>query len=197
MQTMTLNGYQEFCWGLANKNGLDHRTALTVRALKLCGEAAELVSEIRADAGRVAIRKEGGDVLWYLAVTAWLAGFPFEAVAALAHPSALDNLDALQDPEVNRYLDLEGNAAEWLVIKAGVVAEMVGKHVEQGHPLDQDRFLVALSDVLTSLAWLLSWHDVTLTSALQANVQKLQARYPQGFTKEASLARVDVEVADA
>ena len=73
--------------------------------------------------------------------------------------------------------------------EAGEVADLVKKHVAQGHPLDRERLILEAGDVAWYLARLCTALDVSLSDVLQRNVDKLIARYPDGFTPQASIER--------
>jgi NTP pyrophosphatase (non-canonical NTP hydrolase) len=77
--------------------------------------------------------------------------------------------------------------------EAGEVAELVKKHVVQGHPLDEQKMEKELGDV----AWYHNYLTVrgicsTLGRVFYRNIEKLAARYPEGvFSSFRSLNRKD------
>ena len=73
--------------------------------------------------------------------------------------------------------------------ESGEVADMVKKHVAQGHPLDRERLIIEAGDVAWYLARLCTALDISLGEVLQRNIDKLIARYPDGFSPEASINR--------
>lgn len=75
--------------------------------------------------------------------------------------------------------------------EAGETADLVKKHIGHGHPLDLDKLKKEIGDVLWYAAALAAHFGLTLEEVAQANVEKLRKRYPDGFSTEASLARVD------
>ena len=88
------------------------------------------------------------------------------------------------------------NAANGLLIAAlglcgesGEVADHVKKHIAQGHSLDLAKLDEEVGDVLWYAARYAVWRGVSLGTLAQANVDKLQARYPEGFTTERSVNR--------
>ncbi|HEV7127751.1 MAG TPA: nucleoside triphosphate pyrophosphohydrolase family protein [Ktedonobacterales bacterium] len=88
---------------------------------------------------------------------------------------------ALKDALIVSALGLTGEAGE--------VAEVVKKHVAQGHPLDRERLLLEAGDVAWYLARLCTALDVPLSEVLRRNIDKLSERYPDGFSTQASLGR--------
>lgn len=73
--------------------------------------------------------------------------------------------------------------------EAGEVADLVKKHVAQGHPLDRERLVLEAGDVAWYLARLCSALEVPLSVVLQRNIDKLIERYPDGFSSAASMGR--------
>ena len=73
--------------------------------------------------------------------------------------------------------------------EAGEAAEIVKKHMGHGHDLDVDNLAKELGDVLWYVAALATALDVNLSQVAQANVAKLRARYPDGFSEERSRNR--------
>ena len=73
--------------------------------------------------------------------------------------------------------------------EAGECADLVKKHLFHKHPLDKDKLVKELGDVLWYVSQLAADIGVTLDEVAQKNVDKLKARYPEGFTEKASLER--------
>ena len=65
------------------------------------------------------------------------------------------------------------------------------KHLAQGHDLDREALIRELGDVAWYLAETAYALDVPLEDVLQRNIDKLKARYPQGFAPEESLRCMD------
>ena len=75
--------------------------------------------------------------------------------------------------------------------EAGEVADLLKKHLGHGHALDVDKLRKELGDVLWYTAMIAHRHGLALSEVAAANLHKLQKRYPNGFSSEASQARVD------
>jgi NTP pyrophosphatase (non-canonical NTP hydrolase) len=76
--------------------------------------------------------------------------------------------------------------------EAGEVADLLKKHFFHGHQLDRQKLFEEVGDVLwycAAVATLLEWD---FSDVAMGNVAKLEERYPDGFSAEASIARVDV-----
>lgn len=73
--------------------------------------------------------------------------------------------------------------------EAGEVADLLKKYIGHGHPLDRDKLIKELGDVLWYLAAICSHQRIQLSDVARANIAKLEARYPQGFSHEASINR--------
>ena len=75
--------------------------------------------------------------------------------------------------------------------EAGECSELVKKHLFHGHPLDREKVVKELGDVLWYLAAMAKLCDIPLSEVAETNITKLRARYPEGFTEEASRQRVE------
>lgn len=82
------------------------------------------------------------------------------------------------------------NFALGIAGEAGEVADMVKKHVYHDHLLDRDELIKELGDVLWYVSQLAAWMGIDMEEVAQRNIEKLLARYPNGFSKEASRSRV-------
>ena len=85
--------------------------------------------------------------------------------------------------------DLLLNAALGLCGESGEVADLVKKHRFQGHDLDIDHVAKELGDISWYLAVGAYSIGYDLEKILQMNVDKLKARYPNGFSTDRSLHR--------
>lgn len=73
--------------------------------------------------------------------------------------------------------------------EAGEVADIVKKVVGHGHELDRDKLRKELGDVLWYVATLSRALELDLSDVAGANIEKLLARYPDGFSAERSRNR--------
>jgi NTP pyrophosphatase (non-canonical NTP hydrolase) len=74
------------------------------------------------------------------------------------------------------------DAAAGLAEEAGEVLSHVRKHVMQGRPLDREAVVKELGDALWCLAIVARTLDVPLSEVAARNLEKLEARYPDGFS---------------
>ena len=81
------------------------------------------------------------------------------------------------------------NGVMGLCGESGEAIDIVKKHLAQGHPLDKDHMAKELGDVAWYLAETATALGLTLEDILQGNIDKLRARYPEGFSEERSLNR--------
>jgi len=65
----------------------------------------------------------------------------------------------------------------------------VKKHLAQGHPLDKEKLAKELGDIAWYLAETAHSIGYSLEDILQMNIDKLKARYPEGFDSERSILR--------
>jgi NTP pyrophosphatase (non-canonical NTP hydrolase) len=75
--------------------------------------------------------------------------------------------------------------------EAGEVAGIIKKWYFQGHDLDHESLKEEIGDTLWYLTVLSTALGFSLSDIFEANRDKLRKRYPNGFSTEASLARVD------
>ena len=81
------------------------------------------------------------------------------------------------------------NAALGLCGESGEVADLLKKYHFQGHNLDLDHVAKELGDIAWYLAVGAYSIGYDLEKILQMNVDKLKARYPDGFSTDRSLHR--------
>ena len=103
---------------------------------------------------------------------------------------------ALRTAQTDKFLasDLLINAALGLCGESGEVADLVKKHRFQGHDLDFDHVAKELGDISWYLAVGAYSIGYDLEKILQMNVDKLKARYPDGFSTDRSLHRAENDV---
>lgn len=73
--------------------------------------------------------------------------------------------------------------------EAGECIDILKKHLFQGHELDREHMAKELGDVAWYLAVSADAIGYDLETVMQMNVNKLKARYPDGFNTEHSLHR--------
>ena len=81
------------------------------------------------------------------------------------------------------------NSALGLCGESGEVADLLKKYHFQGHNLDIDHVARELGDIAWYLAVGAYAIGYDLETILQMNVDKLKARYPDGFSADRSLHR--------
>ena len=86
------------------------------------------------------------------------------------------------------------NAALGLCGESGEVADIIKKATFQGHELDVEHVAKELGDVAWYLAVGARAIGYDLETILQMNVDKLRARYPDGFSAEKSLHRKEGDI---
>ena len=81
------------------------------------------------------------------------------------------------------------NSVMGLCGESGEAIDIVKKWLMQGHELDRAHLLKELGDIAWYLAEAATALDLTLEEVLQANIDKLKKRYPDGFESERSICR--------
>lgn len=73
--------------------------------------------------------------------------------------------------------------------EAGEVADVLKKHLFQGHELNIEELIEELGDVCWYVAILSEGLGVSLEEVMQRNIDKLKDRYPNGFDAQKSIYR--------
>ena len=81
------------------------------------------------------------------------------------------------------------DAAAGLAEESGEILGLVRKHAYQSHALQRDQLTTELGDALWCLAMTAKSAGITLEQVAAANVAKLRARYPEGYSDAASRQR--------
>lgn len=179
------NKYQELALRTAPKN-LDSTQMLLNGALGLAGESSEVVDEIKNHLfhehwlDRTHLTKELGDIFWYLAIASSALGVDLDDIfkANINKPSA----------DLN-YTQMLLNGALGLAVKSGEIIDTVKKYLFQGHSLDKAYIIEKLGDIYGYLNIASDALGVDLDTIMQMNIDKLKARYPDGFDAERSINR--------
>ncbi|MBR2223435.1 MAG: nucleoside triphosphate pyrophosphohydrolase family protein [Christensenellaceae bacterium] len=93
------------------------------------------------------------------------------------------------NPELSKR-DVLINSVMGLCGEAGEAIDIVKKWMAQGHALDKEHLKKELGDIAWYLAEAATALEIPLEDILQANIDKLKKRYPEGFTAERSLVRL-------
>lgn len=93
------------------------------------------------------------------------------------------------NPELNKK-DVLINSVMGLCGESGEAIDIVKKWLAHGHKLDREHLIKELGDVAWYLAEAATALDVQLEEVLQANIDKLKKRYPDGFETKRSLTRL-------
>ena len=103
----------------------------------------------------------------------------YQRLAMTTLNPALDKKDVL----INSVMGLCGESGEAI--------DIVKKWLAQGHELDRAHLAKELGDVAWYLAEAATALDIPLEDILRANLDKLKARYPEGFSARNSIERAE------
>ena len=81
------------------------------------------------------------------------------------------------------------NSVMGLCGEAGEAIDIVKKWLAHGHELDREHLAKELGDIAWYLAEAATALDLSLDDILQANIDKLKKRYPEGFDTARSVNR--------
>ncbi|TFJ92153.1 nucleoside triphosphate pyrophosphohydrolase family protein [Lentibacillus salicampi] len=95
-------------------------------------------------------------------------------------------------PEIKGDLDLKlarFNYALGLNTESGEAGDMIKKHLAHGHDINIGELVKEAGDVLHYLSGICSLYGISFGDVAEANIIKLQNRYPNGFSEDASRNR--------
>lgn len=94
---------------------------------------------------------------------------------------------------VKNHTGAEGcaHAALGIAGEAGEIVDAVKKHWTYNKPLDRAYLIEEIGDLMFYVQALCNLQGITLQAVVEANVEKLTRRYPQGYSDAAALARAD------
>ena len=96
------------------------------------------------------------------------------------------NLDLTRQEQISNCL--LGIAGE-----SGELIDLFKKNLYQGHDLDYNKVHEELGDIMFYITNLATALEMDMEMILENNISKLAKRYPNGFSSEDSIARVDRE----
>jgi NTP pyrophosphatase (non-canonical NTP hydrolase) len=74
--------------------------------------------------------------------------------------------------------------------ESGEVSDMLKKHLFQGHDFKKEDLINELGDVMWYIALICESQHLSLNGVMVRNIDKLEKRYPKGFSEEASINRL-------
>ena len=83
------------------------------------------------------------------------------------------------------------NGCMGLCGESGEVIDLLKKHLSQGHDLNREKMIEEIGDVAWYIAEIAYALNVDLETVFTKNIEKLNKRYPEGFSVERSLNRKD------
>ena len=101
-------------------------------------------------------------------------------------------LDALSEP----YADVGGiiNASLGLSGETGELNDIIKKAIFHGHTMDLVKIKKEISDIMWYVALMCESFGFDMDEIMQLNIDKLKARYPDGFSTERSLNRAEGDI---
>lgn len=97
-------------------------------------------------------------------------------------------------PENLTSSELMVNSALGLTGEAGEYADILKKHLYQGHELDKKHLAKELGDILWYVAMGCEAIGYSMNEVMLMNIKKLQKRYPDGFDSDRSQHRVEGDI---
>ena len=167
-------------------------------ALGLGSEAGELALTVSQAFMRMPLEmknfsEEIGDVSWYAALLCELLGFEFAEM--VTDPATLSDMSPeLAGAVINR------NPVAMTLLLSHFAGEMIGeikKHVIYGQCLDVERIRKYMILLVCTASLLADLHGFAYVEvALHDNIVKLRDRYPNAYSDEEAVLRMDKKVKD-
>lgn len=157
-------------------------------AMGLIGEGGELIDLVKKlvfhnhpmdTALKVKFEKEAGDLLWY-----FVRALDELDIPIVKKPTTFEML-TLDRASIAPQTDMITDAALLMGYHLGKVAEQVA--------FVREIDLYNLEQAFNLFCMILTTLEVSLAAAAQTNIIKLTQRYPQGFSTQDSVARVDTK----
>lgn len=183
---MTFNDYQE----LTSRTASEHKYEVVNYALGIFGESGELIDEfkkhifhghkIRKDY----VKKEAGDSIWYASQLARMFDVDFS-----------NYFDVFNERIKTYKIDDELIMISILNLSRSIgwVSSYIDKRVFGEERTTKKAIQKELGIVLTNIFYLIHAAGLTVEEVAEANIEKLEVRYPKGFNTEDSVQRVDTE----
>lgn len=73
--------------------------------------------------------------------------------------------------------------------EGGEIADIIKKHLFQGHELDKEHLFEEIGDQLWYISNLCNLCGFRIEDVMEYNVEKLRERFPEGFSEERSINR--------
>lgn len=184
MKIRSLQGYETEVKRLLGA----HEKEISAYALGLAGEVGEVVDLLKKSWGHGhpldsdKLKKELGDSLWYVVALALQFNI---GISTITPRRLIDDIGT----------EHRGQRPLYLTVLVGRVNCRLTRFWYGDAAPDlafQRRFARELMTIFDQLEQLGLEHGLSLLDILQANVDKLRLRYPEGFSTAASIARVDV-----
>jgi NTP pyrophosphatase (non-canonical NTP hydrolase) len=86
------------------------------------------------------------------------------------------------------------NGVMGLCGESGEAIDIVKRWLAQGHELDKEHLKKELGDIAWYLAETATALGLSLEDILEANIDKLKKRYPEGFATEKSINRLEGDI---
>lgn len=165
----------------------DNEMMILWSVIGLVGEAGELAGCVHWSIQIDEIAEEIGDQFWYIAALCTKAGI-----------NLADVMGHNDSPPIPLPTDDESRSiiAAWYVVKVSAVTEYIKKSILHDHGFDTVIFSELITETIDVLLDLIATLDLSLDQIWADNIAKLWARYPGGFTPQASIDRVDTQGGD-
>lgn len=184
--------YQELARRTQNPH-LDRQGKLAHAALGLCSEVAEVETACRT--GDVdSIVGEIGDVFWMLSELCDALGLRLQTILSdlILISDAEEEMEARRNDKFTPRPIRDHFGFHEMSIAAATIAGYVQKTF-QGHQISPERISPVICTLYVHLRLKASYYGFSVFHAMYQNIEKLKARYPEGFSEYRSIHRKELE----
>lgn len=86
------------------------------------------------------------------------------------------------------------HGAMGLSTEANEVLDIIKKHIFYGKPIDREDLMLECSDCLWYIGVILNRLGYSFQEVMDKNIEKLQKRYPEKFTEDKAINRVEYQL---
>ena len=176
-------------WKQPNKTYSSKELLLVWNAMGVAGEAGEysaaLHRYLRGDCPQSDVIKELGDVCWYVVVSAHHFGTEL-GILELKQKHQLPSTLVEASTEGGYYAMKKLNAANNLTTVASVYVDRLKKAVFHDHNIEEHIFIADLLTIIEAVKICCTTLNITIEQCFYQCIKKLEERYPDGFSFEAS-----------
>ena len=143
---------------------LGHKLNLAHMVIGMCSEFDELEDAIN-HRDKINTKEEMGDIMWYT--------------------GNISNMLNIQTPEIDnerlQYFPVQKNVFK--------LCNEIKRYIAYGKEIDNEKVTILVNKIIQGIAFQANQYQIAFPDILTRNIEKLRARFPNGFTQYDSLNR--------